>query len=81
MSEQLTTDPKTADPKTADSKTATEQRTSVQHWIGGEWVGSARTHDSIDPATGQVIGTYADADEATGQAAIDAAPAAAGARR
>jgi betaine-aldehyde dehydrogenase len=73
MSEQLTTDPKTADPKTAHSTTATEQRTSVQHWIGGAWVGSARTHDSIDPATGQVIGTYADADQQTGQAAIDAA--------
>ena len=68
MSEQLTTD-----PKTADSKTAAEQRTSVQHWIGGAWVGSARTHDSIDPATGEVIGTYADADRETGQAAIDAA--------
>src|SRR5580704_2286235 len=47
--------------------------TSVRHWIDGEWVGSARTRDSIDPATGQVIGTYADADQTTGQAAIDAA--------
>ena len=50
----------------------TEQMTA-RHWIGGEWAGSARTSDSVDPATGEVIGTYADADAAVGQAAIDAA--------
>lgn len=48
-------------------------RTSVQHWIGGEWTGSDRTSDSINPANGEIIGTYADADAAVGQAAIDAA--------
>ncbi|HEV2638253.1 MAG TPA: aldehyde dehydrogenase family protein [Actinocrinis sp.] len=46
---------------------------AVQHWIGGERIGSARTSTSVNPATGEVIGTYADADTATGQAAIDAA--------
>ena len=46
---------------------------AVQHWIGGEKVGSARTSNSVNPATGEVIGTYAEADTATGQAAIDAA--------
>lgn len=46
---------------------------TARHWIGGEWAGSARTSDSIDPATGEVIGTYADADAAVGQAAIDVA--------
>ena len=49
----------------------TEQ--TAQHWIGGERTGSARTSDTIDPATGAVIGTYADADAEVGQAAIDAA--------
>lgn len=46
---------------------------TVQHWIDGQWVGSKRTSNSIDPATGGVIGTYADADAAVGQAAVDAA--------
>ncbi len=49
------------------------QRTTAQHWIGGEWVGSDRTSNSVNPATGEVIGTYADADAAVGQAAVDAA--------
>ncbi|MGW7094679.1 aldehyde dehydrogenase family protein [Streptomyces sp. NPDC054874] len=46
---------------------------TAQHWIDGEWTGSSRISQSIDPATGEVIGTYAEADTATGQAAIDAA--------
>lgn len=46
---------------------------TAQHWIAGEWVGSNRTSNSINPATGGVIGTYADADAALGQVAIDAA--------
>lgn len=31
----------------------------VQHWIGGQWVGTP-TIESIDPATGEVIGYFAD---------------------
>lgn len=46
---------------------------TARHWIDGDWVGSARTCDSINPATGGVIGTYADADADVGQRAIDAA--------
>ncbi len=46
---------------------------AVRHWIGGERVASARTSNSINPATGEVIGTYAEADTAVGQTAIDAA--------
>lgn len=49
------------------------QRTTVRHWIDGEWVGSNQTSNSINPATSEVIGTYADADAAVGQAAVDAA--------
>src|SRR6204780_2974648 len=54
----------------------TEQLPAIRHWIGGEWAGSAQTPDSVNPATGEVIGTYADADAETGQAAIDAAASA-----
>ncbi|MFF1273071.1 aldehyde dehydrogenase family protein [Streptomyces marokkonensis] len=46
---------------------------TARHWIDGEWVGSARISDSVDPATGEVIGTYADADAEVGQNAVDAA--------
>ncbi len=48
-------------------------RASARHWIDGEWVGSDRTSNSINPANGEVIGTYADADAAVGQVAIEAA--------
>ncbi|MFF8408912.1 aldehyde dehydrogenase family protein [Streptomyces omiyaensis] len=46
---------------------------TARHWIDGEWIGSTRISDSINPATGEVIGTYADADAQVGQQAIDAA--------
>jgi betaine-aldehyde dehydrogenase len=38
----------------------------VKNWIGGEWMDSSTRLESINPATGEVIGTYADgsADEA-----------------
>ena len=37
----------------------TSKRLVARHWIGGDWVGSKSTLDSIDPATGETIGTYA----------------------
>lgn len=46
---------------------------TARHWIDGEWVGSSRISDSVNPATGEVIGTYADADAEVGQRAVDAA--------
>ncbi len=47
----------------------------TQHWIGGTWCGShdQRTGASIDPATGQVLGYFADGGEAEALAAIAAA--------
>jgi betaine-aldehyde dehydrogenase len=51
-----------------------EQR--VRHWVGGEWVQSGPERESIDPATGQVIGTYCDGGAEVAQLAIDAARAA-----
>ncbi|HEV7915548.1 MAG TPA: aldehyde dehydrogenase family protein, partial [Albitalea sp.] len=33
---------------------------NARHWIGGEWVDSQRRLDSIDPATGEKIGSFAD---------------------
>jgi betaine-aldehyde dehydrogenase len=48
----------------------------AKHWIGGEWSAAGIKRESINPATGEVIGHYADGDAETAQAAIDAAQAA-----
>ncbi|MGW4809214.1 aldehyde dehydrogenase family protein [Kitasatospora sp. NPDC004272] len=46
---------------------------TARHWIDGEWVDSARTSESIDPATGETIGRYADGGAEEGRRAVDAA--------
>lgn len=43
------------------------------NWIDGEWIGSDTIVESINPATYEVIGTYADGNEDTAKAAIAAA--------
>ena len=32
----------------------------AEHWIGGEWVGSGTVSESVNPATGAVLGRWAD---------------------
>ena len=46
---------------------------TAKHWIDGAWVDSAQRRESIDPATGEAIGTYADGGEAEAAHAIAAA--------
>ena len=46
---------------------------TARHWIDGEWVDSLQRADSVDPATGEVIGTYTEAGEAEAKRAIAAA--------
>ncbi|AVH56095.1 MULTISPECIES: aldehyde dehydrogenase family protein [Streptomyces] len=43
------------------------------HWIDGEWVDSGTYHDSFDPATGKVIGQYAEGSTEIAAQAIAAA--------
>ncbi|MWV12425.1 aldehyde dehydrogenase family protein [Pseudomonas sp. R-28-1W-6] len=43
------------------------------NWVGGEWVGSDTIRGSINPATYEVIGTYAEGGVETAEAAIVAA--------
>ena len=31
----------------------------AMHWIGGQWLDSGEHRESINPATGEVIGSYA----------------------
>ena len=47
--------------------------TIAQHWIDGEWVGSDTVSDSLNPATGEVLGQWYDGGETEAAAAIAAA--------
>lgn len=50
---------------------ATDPQSCVaRHWIGGEWVDSGARADSIDPATGRVIGQYVKAGAGEAEQAI-----------
>ena len=43
---------------------------NARHWIGGEWIDSKDRLDSINPATGETIGIYANGGEAEATKAI-----------
>jgi betaine-aldehyde dehydrogenase len=43
------------------------------HWIDGGWVDSEEHHDSVDPATGETIGSYAMGSAADAELAVRAA--------
>jgi acyl-CoA reductase-like NAD-dependent aldehyde dehydrogenase len=45
----------------------------VKHWIDGEWTGSGTVSESVNPATGAVLGRWADGGEAEARAAVAAA--------
>jgi betaine-aldehyde dehydrogenase len=45
----------------------------AEHWINGEWVGSDTVADSLNPATGEVLGQWYDGGEKEAAAAIAAA--------
>jgi betaine-aldehyde dehydrogenase len=45
----------------------------AKHWIGGEWIGSDVVAESINPATGEVLGQWYDGGEAEARATIAAA--------
>ena len=45
----------------------------ARHWIDGEWVDARDRAESINPATGETIGTYTEAGEAEAKRAIAAA--------
>jgi betaine-aldehyde dehydrogenase len=47
--------------------------TVAEHWIDGEWTGSDTVSESINPATGEVLGRWAGGGEAEARAAIRAA--------
>ena len=48
----------------------------ARHWIDGEWLDGATTTNSVNPATGETIGTYTEATEEIARRGIAAAKAA-----
>jgi len=60
--------------KVAVSHSTTESSNrTARHWIDGQWVDSELHKDSINPATGEVIGTYADGGRKEAEEAVSAA--------
>lgn len=49
---------------------------TARHWIAGEWQASGERKNSVDPATGRVIGAFHDADTKLVEFAIDTAASA-----
>ena len=47
----------------------------ARHWIDGEWVDAEHWAESINPATGEIIGNYTEATEAQATQAIAATTA------
>lgn len=45
----------------------------AKHWIDGEWVGSNSIAESINPATGEALGRWADGGEVEARASVAAA--------
>ena len=59
------------DPATGQNPT--ELGDVAKHWIDGEWIGSDAVSHSINPATGEVLGRWADGGETEARAAVAAA--------
>ena len=57
----------------ATNSTAAASQRVARQWVGGEWLESSRQAATIDPATGEPIGTFHDADIGQVEAAIAAA--------
>ena len=45
----------------------------AKHWIDGKWLTSDKTSDSINPATGEILGQWADGGELEAEKSISAA--------
>jgi betaine-aldehyde dehydrogenase len=52
---------------------AMDEGAIADHWIGGEWVRSHTVAESVNPATGEVLGRWSDGGEVEARAAVRAA--------
>src|ERR1700751_2846267 len=66
----MTSSSQTSVARTASNGSGTD---IAKHWIDGEWVASDSVAESINPATGEVLGRWADGGEAEARAAVTAA--------
>jgi acyl-CoA reductase-like NAD-dependent aldehyde dehydrogenase len=53
--------------------TREESSGTAMHWIGGQWLDSVEHRESINPATGEVIGSYAYGGRKEAELAVNAA--------
>ncbi len=53
--------------------TTTRLSSTAKHWIDGEWVDAEQHGTSVDPATGEPIGRYADGGQVEAEKAVAAA--------
>jgi betaine-aldehyde dehydrogenase len=60
-------------PTSTDAPAGPRNPDVAEHWIDGEWVGSDSISESINPATGAVLGKWADGGEVEARAAVAAA--------
>jgi betaine-aldehyde dehydrogenase len=60
-------------PKSDDVHAGSRDTEVAEHWIDGEWIGSNSISESINPATGAVLGRWADGGEVEARAAVAAA--------
>jgi betaine-aldehyde dehydrogenase len=60
-------------PKSDDAPAGSGNAEIAEHWIDGGWVGSDSISESINPATGVVLGRWADGGEVEARAAVAAA--------
>ncbi len=63
----------TASSQTPVSNASNAPDEIAEHWINGAWVESDTVSDSINPATGEVLGQWEDGGEAEARAAVAAA--------
>src|SRR5215211_4489136 len=56
-----------------ESEEAREMAGIARHWIDGGWLESERIADSYNPATGELLGRFADGGEAEARTAVHAA--------
>jgi len=63
----------TSSSQTSVAATGSNGSDIAKHWIDGEWVESDSVSESINPATGEVLGRWADGGEAEARAAVAAA--------
>jgi betaine-aldehyde dehydrogenase len=60
-------------PKSDDVPAGSSNTEVAEHWIDGAWIGSDSISESINPATGAVLGRWADGGEVEARAAVVAA--------